>query len=334
MGGPYGFGCDIWALGCIYYEIVVGTALFYDVAENDVVILKTILSALPEVIKEADIRHLYNADILTTHLKGRTLKHRTWKQVLKKSAGFVEQFPRYEDFLLLLGEMMKFVPEKRITTTAALQHPFLIPYREKIKSVTEKINIKGGVENKNLVVVQDGREKRLLRTLIFKLYERRGNITWYKPCMLFHTIDFFYRYLLFSSNRNHTDEGIVLRILTCLYLSIKYFTTIHTPISFPQLLEYYVDLYPYVEKFGHFPYLKEAEDFELYLIRDVFSYVIYRETLYEAADSFSYVLTEKDIENLLVIWTKMESIQGNTIQEVLDIYLDYSKKKSRKEPSN
>ncbi len=65
-----------------------------------------------------------------------------------------------------------------------------------------------------------------------------------------------------------------LYYVVCLYMCIKYFTTLHIPISFNELA---TDNYK-TEKA-----MIKAEEFEKHMIENVFEYNVYRDTIYDVS---------------------------------------------------
>ena len=106
------------ALGCIFAELVTLQPLFQGQTDGDQLfaILDVLGSPNEEELKELSKRVPFDAKIFSEfkNIKGQILK--------KKFATGV--FDDMEQFLDLLTKMLKYLPEKRITASKALQHPF------------------------------------------------------------------------------------------------------------------------------------------------------------------------------------------------------------------
>ena len=63
-----------------------------------------------------------------------------------------------------------------------------------------------------------------------------------------------------------------------------------------------------------------AERFELTLIRDVLKYRIYRPTLYEIADTYTDILDEKGVRDLLMVYGTLTSFSGLSVDDLYRLY--------------
>ena len=118
------FLCEIllnvkfWALGCIFAELVTLQPLFQGETDGDQLfaIFDVLGSPNEEELKELAKRVPFDSKIFSEfkNIKGQNLK--------KKFSGVFENTT--ELFLDLLMKMLKFLPEKRITASKALTHPF------------------------------------------------------------------------------------------------------------------------------------------------------------------------------------------------------------------
>jgi hypothetical protein len=95
--------------------------------------------------------------------------------------------------------------------------------------------------------------------------------------------------------------------MTCIYISIKYFSSIHYPIPFSDIVQ---------EEFLTMKCLQKVEAFEGGLIKNCLNFDIYHETLYEVADQ----LTEDDIYHLLIMFTQNDYLCHLT---PLNVYIHY-----------
>ncbi|XP_018646238.1 serine/threonine kinase [Schistosoma mansoni] len=108
----YTKGVDIWSLGCILGEMLIGTPLFPGTSTLDQI--GRILAGLPKLNREdiESIRSPYSISILEkTHIKRRPLD-----QILKNTNKTVMD---------LLNQMINFNPHKRIDALNALKHPYV-----------------------------------------------------------------------------------------------------------------------------------------------------------------------------------------------------------------
>ena len=92
----------------------------------------------------------------------------------------------------------------------------------------------------------------------------------------------------------HDRLGTRLRFMICLYLCIKYFSSIRRPVSFDEVT---------FQEFNDKESKLIAESFEGGLIMNCLQYDIYHPTIYEAADDFGDKLTETDVRDLVLLYT-------------------------------
>ncbi|CAH8584072.1 unnamed protein product [Schistosoma intercalatum] len=124
----YTKGVDIWSLGCILGEMLIGTPLFPGTSTLDQI--GRIMAGLPKLSREdmESIRSPYSISILEkTHIKRRPLD-----QILKNANKTVMD---------LLNQMINFNPHKRIDALTALKHPYVRKFfnPEEIMSKTHNV---------------------------------------------------------------------------------------------------------------------------------------------------------------------------------------------------
>ena len=104
-----------------------------------------------------------------------------------------------------------------------------------------------------------------------------------------------------------------LHYIVCLYLCIKYYTTLNTPISFQELA---------TENYRTTEAILEAEEFEKNLLRNVLKLKIQRTTIYEVGNDLSDMpLNEHQTRDLLSRYGNIKNHQNdinvNQLYEVL-----------------
>ena len=160
--------------------------------------------------------------------------------------------------------------------------------------------------------------KWMAETAIF-IFNHRHSLEWYTHRILFQAIDMFHRYLYaMYTDKNeqiHDKSGTELRFMVCVYIAIKFFSTIHYPVSFDTIVE---------DEFLTPECLVIAEQFEGGLIKNCFSYDIYHTTLYETSED---ILNENDIMALLILFTTNDSLSGKFPNEVYQYYKQNLKNK-------
>lgn len=305
---------DLWSLGCIFYEMLSKTALLLDVPDKDTMVFQRILQGVPEASTPANVRKLTRNPRYNLNLAPKC--SRNWHQFVglgtTQEHTFNESPGTYIQYLDLLKHLLDLDPETRFSATEALAHPFWQEYQEEIAAARAAWPPEPPAAS--LLAVSDIQERRWAMQVARTIYANRTLFGWYSHRILFQAIDMFDRYLEWLQHNGEPVNlesdltgrylsyyEVQLRFSVCVYVAIKYFTSMQAPIAFTQLCPA-----PF-----HTPEaMASAEEFETFLVREVFHYALYRETIYEAADYYQEVLTEPEIEQLLQVYTELTSYSG------------------------
>jgi cyclin-dependent kinase len=125
----YGTAVDIWSIGCIFGEMVLGKPLFPGKTET-IQLLKICQFLGTPTLKDWPTMNTYlNSKILNDLGNGEVFAPVSWKKA----------FPKLEDSGLdLISKMLQFDPAKRISAADALKHPFFDDYLEDLKKSKEE----------------------------------------------------------------------------------------------------------------------------------------------------------------------------------------------------
>lgn len=329
LGYPhYDYKVDMWSLGCIFYEMIAKRALLKDVQDNNDEILSCILGSLPQELPMRKFREVVRGDRwrkvkLTPNHSPRV--RRTFSQQLALSNEGKEQFEKQagklEIFCDLLDSMIRFDWEQRFTAAQCLDHPFFDDHRLIIKE-TRRI-YPPQIKKDRVLMISSCVERKWMAQAATEIFNNRGSFKWYSHRALFQAMDLFDRYLsvmfqntvipsnAMESNLKgfiHDKFGAELRFMTCLYLCIKYFSSIHYPVSYDSIV---------AEEYRTNEARLAAEQFEGGFIKNCLEYDIYKPTLYEAADEFGDKLEDGDICNLIILYSMNTSFSG---MNVFDLY--------------
>lgn len=332
LGYPhYDYKTDIWSLGCIFYEMIAKRAFILDVPDNNDDILSSILGSLPQELPMRKFRELVRSN------KWRQIKltpahsprsRRSFLQQIGLTSEGLEQFERQAGkinlFCDLLDNMLRFEWDRRFTATECLNHPF---FQDHITIINEtRLQFPPQPSKETQIVVTKCVERKWMAQAVTEIFNNRCALRWYSNRALFQAMDLFDRYLSvmfhvtnIPSNAIESDLkgfihdkfGAELRFMTCLYLCIKYFSSIHYPISYDSIV---------AEEYRTTEARLIAEQFEGGFVKNCLVYDIYRPTVYEAADEFGDKLEDTDIRDLIILYSMNSTFSGITPTELYQYY--------------
>lgn len=120
----YGTEIDIWSSGCILYEMITRNVLFRSYYDNELDEISAIfrVHGMPTDEEWPNWKSLPNANLFLCNKNLiQNSSKMTFKEYLEKT------IPKeYEDAIDLLLKLLEYNPEKRISITDALNHPFIL----------------------------------------------------------------------------------------------------------------------------------------------------------------------------------------------------------------
>ena len=324
----YSYPSDMWSVGCVFYEMISRHALLLGYKDDDNKILSKIIGLSPSATP-TDIYKLTNGNKINLTKEASPKHKKSWRQMINLSEVEIIEFNKYpnaenneatyEEFLDLIDKILRLDPSQRLTATTALEHPFFRPYQNIIDWCRH--NFPPAIKTEPLISVIDCIERRWIIVAAFKFFNDKGNLSWFRYRILFQSIDMFDRYIGYCDSLGNfkvpsenngkylTKENSMLKYMVCLYMCIKYFTTLSVPISYPELVE---------SKYKTPKALLEAEEYEQKMLRDVLKFKVYRETIYEAADRMSMILDDYKIRDILEQYGKIKSKDNITPSQLLN----------------
>lgn len=337
----YNLSIDIWSLGCIFFEMLAREAFIGGVPDRSANIVSKILANLSVEYSKLDyVSLIHKYDLEDVKL----LKYH--KPAKRKS--FLERFRslnpafnetdfnnhRGQDLLELLNHMLVFDWHHRYTCTECLNHRFFDEFEDLINETRANNVPKLNLEQP--ILIQPCIERTWIWELVSNIYSNRAKYDWYTDRAIFQALDIFDRYLstMFLTTKFdedsvesefkgliHTKNETYLRFLTCLYLAIKYFTSIQYAVTFDHMLKN-IPMERTINTYLHSnEAYKMAEIFESNLVRDCLEYDIYRPTIYEAADFSNGFVDDEIVCDLLTLYMNNDSISTLTPIKVYDYYL-------------
>jgi len=282
---------DIWSLGCILYEMLTKKS-FIQGPDNDLILLHNLFLTHPTVTEDdfTFLQKYSNVNLACTRPK-KGFKQTSWK-------GRVSEM-----FVPLLERMLTINFNKRSSANELLSL-----FNDQNNSIKNCQQLYPAINNiVNLSIVND-KTRQVGILLGIELYNHRESIDWYKHRIFFASIDMWDRFLVYMRKEKDFETLNVVEIklyyITIYYLAMKYFQIMTVPISFRSLLDIFVKLKQF-PSFGK-EYIQMAEDFEIYLVRDIFQYKIYRATIYEMEKD----LSEERIKEMMIYYSRGEGNFG------------------------
>lgn len=305
----YDYKVDVWALGCVIYEMVVGESLIVSRDDNKM-ILEQILTSLPERLPSKEnqrLKELFKVKLPRGRKKAfiKVLFPENTRTIFREKTGSPESFVE------LLKGMLEFYPDNRFNVSQILDHPFFDDYKDYITSIRDKwmdkIHYSGFKENEKRITITDCPERKWGICTAFYFYNKNNEerLEWYKPRILFQAMNLFDRYLNYTNDpendilEKYEDssfsqrEETEMRFVACIYISIKYFATLITP---PPYAVMYEQLFQ-KENSQEFVRIFEKE-----FLEKVLKYKIYLPTVFEYADLIGEKLSSLDIMNLIMAY--------------------------------
>lgn len=255
--GAYSFKADIWSAGCLLAECLAERPLFRG-GEDEV---------------KEQIKRFTGTDLRSN---------------LSALLGSRGDYPDYDKLIYLLSAMLHPNPEKRPTAKECLDMDFCrgsAPLLEKVRRSHPPTAGRELVFN-----VYPCPERKVAAEVANDMYNHREELAWYSPRILFTSIMLFDRYLnylhhkypngLKGKGEYHSPRGSILRYMVCLYMSVKYHSTVYIPERFTEFAgKKWKDI---LKPSGEL--MKNMGEFEKFMIQQVCQYRIYSPTPYEMSD--------------------------------------------------
>lgn len=282
---------DMWSVGCMFYELITGVPLTGKVRDDNKVLIGRVIRNLPYDVNPDRAREMDKNGLLQdVELKGHKLTPTEFLRMSQDGANKFESIGGIDAFWRVLMGMLSFDPNTRWSASRVLDDPFFDDHRSKIQSTRDMFPPvpKTWPAYK---VMSSMIERSWMLSMAMGVYKTRSTYRWYSDKILFHSISMMDRVITHLADKEDkpttvTDyRGTILTkhmtelyYISCLYLCIKYFSSIHATIPFESLAS---------EDYITPGNILKVENFEKVLIGTILKYEIYRPTPYDELMSLS-----------------------------------------------
>ena len=324
---------DMWSVGCVLFEMVAKREFLKNSKTEEMNIIEAILALLPQpTSKNALLMMTRNIDLpqkviaAATHTNPRL----SFEHQIKLTGRLVEEFNKtpgtYSEFIDLLNHLLVLNPNDRFSATEALSHPFFSEFESLILE-TRTLHPPTFDANEPITIVAC-QEREWVISVLFTIFSKNQSIAWYSHRLIFQALDIFDRYLAFRSTNlpelTFSQREIELKFFSCLYLSLKYFSTMYNPSSFEDMIDDYYKICKRDRRSGYSCNeirMRAFETFESFLLKEVLDLKVYRATIFEAADEFNHYLNDKSVSDMLHFYSSLPSSNDLNPRELYKMYL-------------
>ena len=153
----YGKPIDLWSVGCILYELIVGRPLFPGKSTKDMITLVFEITGIPDEDEYEAVRQECEIPIMYNELKSQ-LKIRKQKNL----STIIGNYCKDPNAIDLMTKLLQFNPKNRLTAEEALEHPFVAKFHDPKEEI---------VCDRKIKIPLDDTKKYTLNIYRQKLYE-------------------------------------------------------------------------------------------------------------------------------------------------------------------
>ena len=312
--GDYGPKIDIWSAGCTFYEMIF---------------LRMFISARPGK-KKSDHRNIFISYLLSNpHYEFTGTERREYlpstRQKTAKIQNFRARLTKLKRDLFppslsskeretvtgqiceLLEGMLKIDPEERWTATDALDCAFFDTHRDYIEEYRDTYPCIH--PDQYAYNIKDCPARQCAMSVARRVC--KSHPSWFSFRRMFHAIDLFDRVIRYEITQGQeiSNEQGELYFGICLFIAVKYFSTLHVPVTVQKIFKSFS---------SRDVKTSEAAQIELDFILKIFSYQIYRHTVYEAI-CYLQPYTAVDFQRKRYEYA-LEKLTGNQCTQLNDLY--------------
>lgn len=331
MKMKYGLVADVWALGCVFYEMIF-TREFLEAAKltnpgtvNDhddreaVATMFAMLSEPPNHRAIDLVRRQLNKDYSVYMATPRLTYEQRMDRLFQQR--HYEHAARYgitrDNICFLLRKMLAFLPDERYTTSQLLDCDIFKQFRSRHLDLLQIHPLDDLSAKVSRVMIVNCFERCQVIKILLGLYNSLNIDTinkWFSVRVLFHTLNHFdtylYNYYVNNGKKLNKDlqlfpdqKQVMVAFYTIMYLIVKYFYGSNIWMSFKT----YMDI---LEPSMYTPaFENEAREFEIRYLKEL-KFDIYKATMYEIADKMlnrpDVTLAPDEVTALIKTYTAMK----------------------------
>lgn len=281
-GQDYDYKADIWSMGCIFYEIIIGRPLFTGMTDEEMLKLLDIFYGKTN----SRTRRKY---VVGLDFKGlEHLLHRDMALSYDKIQEFDQSPGTYAQFINLVSRMLRSIPSERPNAMEIINHPFFDGYRDKLT-----VTIFPPPKPQNIYIHP-------LRTTGIKIINRQ------KKCefrVRFLSLDILDRIL--EQEGEELEEQMVRKYALCSYYIAEKFLLGESARAFSELI---------VSSSSDYEDYKELEK---KVLKDILKYKIYRKTIYDYLPPNTKI---EEIERSYYLYTHIKNLTGIRLDHFYHTY--------------
>lgn len=289
----YSTKSDAWSVGCIFFELLFREAFLKGAGDNKGELITALFRNATYLFSEYEINYILKCDRRkqtgpTRPIKKRMLSSKPVRYMIISSMRkitrnqvTVNQPPDpvtakiIDDFSAVIESLLIVDPAKRSSVSEVLDMEFFADYRDYIRQFRETYPPRTPYEYQYDIRPVNARQKVI--DYIISIFNQRANHDWYSHRSYFHAIDLFDRCIRYQMRADKPikdkEEG-KLFFFACLYHSIRYFSTLSSPVEITDVVPNHIQR----DKAS----MKRLIEIESIIIFDVVEYSFYRHSIYEA----------------------------------------------------
>jgi serine/threonine protein kinase len=321
----YDKSADMWAIGCIIFEIFSKKMFLYCKTESSTTLLKEIIKKLSTFTKD-DRELLATLTNINYSIPSTYIPYIKQMDLCNETIKVMKSMKIYDGISDLLERLLALNYKKRFTASESINMPIFNRFNREIVELRNK-HIPTYIEQ-NLIIKTDSIETEWMIEFASEILKSR--IEFVTTKIMFHSINLFNRFLYKYSSKNEklfeceyrrndgkyegpylTKEEVKMYFRVCVYIFIKFFNSLNLIDKFEKIFdvdENDIDKYCDIEKNIVLSYFSTSP--------------IYTITLYECFNIHQLKRTREASENILTIFLLNKSINMKQPSFVFEKFIE------------